>query len=116
MSEKQFVSTEMVGRVLVARLRCEKVADRETEVMQTEIGVAAPGAGWRVALDFREVRLLASVGLGGLITLGRACTSKGGKLAVFNMSGDILKVLKLTRLDKLIPVARDEGEAIKAVS
>ncbi len=116
MSTSTFVKTELDGGVVVARLLCEKVAERESQVLQAELSAAATPYQWRLALDCEEVMLLASVGLGMLVTLNKNCKAGGGKMAVFNLSKELMEVLKLTRLERVLVIAKDRATAVKAVS
>lgn len=116
MSTSTFIKTEMDSGVVVARLLCEKVAERESQVLQAELSAAATPHKWKLALDCAEVMLLASVGLGMLVTLNKNAKAGGGKLAVFNLSKELMEVLKLTRLERVLLIAKDRAAAIKAVA
>lgn len=114
--DSTFVSTEIVNGHLVARLKCEKVAERESAIISGELGGEAAKHAWRVALDMGEVTLLASVGLGSLVTLNKNCKANGGRLVVFGLTGDLADVLKITRLDRVITIVKDREAAVKALA
>lgn len=114
--ESTYLKLEHVGTALIGRLKCEKLAERESNVMNTEIAGHAQESSWKVALDLEEVMLVASVGLGALVTLNKNCKANNGKLVVFNMAEEILESLKLSRLDRIITIVADQAAALKALA
>jgi anti-sigma B factor antagonist len=103
------------GRYAVGRVLCPSVSQRESQVIETELSAAGPGATWKLVLDCRDVGMLSSVGLGMLITMHKKCSDGKGKFAIFGLSKDINDLLKITKLDKLIHVTVDEAAAIAKV-
>ena len=55
-----------------------------------------------VRLDFSDVDLFTSEGLGRLITLHRKLQAKKGRLVLCNIKQDVRDVFKITKLDKLL--------------
>lgn len=115
MSTSSYVTREPAGAASALVVHCTKVGDHEARVLQAELASAA-APGWRVVLDLSGVELLASAGLGVLVTLNQQCQKNGGKLAVHGINDEIMGVLKLTRLNKLISITSDRASAVKAVS
>lgn len=113
MGEATFVSIDSEGPVLVARVACPHVGERESGVIQDDIFVRLDSGGAGVALDLEEVRMMSSVGLGMLITLTKRCASGGGKLAIFGMSPELHKLIKLTKLERILTIVDDQMKAIK---
>lgn len=112
-----FLETEKQGRVTVARILRERVADHESQVLLPEV-LAAAGAGGpafpiRLVLDLSQVELLASAGLGLLITLNKRARESGGQMVVTGLSTGILEAMKLTRLDRLLRVEPTVEGAVK---
>jgi anti-anti-sigma factor len=114
--QSTFLSTEVVQGKLIARLLCEKVAERESSIITGELTPMLAGHGWRVAIDMSEVMLLASVGLGALVTLNKSCKANSGRLAVYSVAAEIMEVMKITRLDKILSICPDRDSAIKALA
>lgn len=110
------VYMELVGGAAVGRIVCPAVSTREAPIVQEEASAFASQFGWKLALDFSNVTLLSSVGLGILITLTKRCKEGGGRLALFGLSRDLVALVKLTKLDKLLAIADDEAGAIKLVT
>lgn len=116
MSRSTFLHTEPVGDAIVAKILCEQIGDRETQIIQDEMAAAAAPAGWRVAIDLSKVVFLPSAGLGMLVAIHNSAKSSKGKVAVFGVADDLMKMLKITHLDKLFSIKPDREAAIKAVS
>ena len=114
--QSTYVSCELVGNAVVAKVLVEKIAERESQVIQAELAQAAAPFGWRLALDASQLTMLPSVGLGALVNLNKTAKSNGGKLAIFNLASEILEVMKLTRLDRVVTIVKDRDAALKAVS
>lgn len=109
----QFVSMEPTGVATIARVVPSKVTEREAGIIQEEVQAAGPDAAWRFACDLQAVSLLASAGLGALLTLNKACKAGGGQLVVFGLSDDILGMMKIARLDKVLTIKPDRDSALK---
>ena len=77
---------------------------------------AIEAAAQSLLLDMGEVRFMASAGIGALLELRKLATGAGGKLVVFNLSDELLEVLKLTNLDRIFVIAKDEAKALKSVA
>lgn len=114
--QSTFVTSKLHGPAVIVKVERERVGEHEAPVIQNEVAAAAGPHGWRVALDLSMVTLLASAGLGALITLNKKCKAGGGKLALFGISEDIMAVMKLTKLNTLLTILPDQTAAVKAVS
>ena len=100
--------------VLVITLKCEKISEYEATIVENEIKSLAPGFHWKLALDFTRVQLLASVGLGMLVSLNRATKTGKGKLALFAMNANLRGLMKITRLDTGLTITADRPSAVKS--
>lgn len=114
MFDSQHIKAEADRGVLVIVIKTEKIAEYEATIIQNEIGNLAKGMGWKVALDFAAVGLIASVGLGMLVTLNRNARASKGKIAIFRMNDSIRSVMKMTRLDTGFVIVGDRDAAVKA--
>jgi len=102
--------------VLVIRLKCEKIAEYEATIVETEINGLCPGFHHKIALDFTQVQMLASVGLGMLTSLNRVCRTNKGKLALFALNDNLRHLMRLTRLDSAFIIVPDRAAAVKAIT
>lgn len=116
MPETRSIKSEAVGQAVAAQVLLEKITDRETPGILSDLLDAARTSNWRVALDLSKVLLLTSAGLGALIDLNKKCAAGGGKLILHGLSNEILEVMKLTKLNKLLHIAASRDEAIKKAS
>jgi anti-sigma B factor antagonist len=66
----------------------------------------------RVVLDFTPVRQLASQAIGIIVSLHKKTAAvKGGKLVLCGLSPQLLQLLKITRIDRLLKIVKDQKEA-----
>lgn len=105
----------MSGPIAVARVTCPSVGQREAPIIQDEIVGAAGKAAWRIIIDFSGVTMLGSMGIGMLVTLQRQARDKGGKLAMYGLNDDLMGTIRLTKLDKVLPIVDDKAKALKKV-
>lgn len=70
------------------------------------------GSKQKVIVDLGKVTFLASIGIRVLVKTARALANKGGRLIVYNLSEQSIKVLRATGIDAIIPIAADEAAAI----
>jgi anti-sigma B factor antagonist len=104
--------------LLIAHVTVEKVGARESQIIEQELRAAAGGGAakkWRIVLDLKDVTLLASMGLGMLVSMHKLCATQGGRLVVCGLRDDILQLMKLTHLDRILKIAPDREAAIKLV-
>jgi anti-anti-sigma factor len=113
--QSSFVAVRPVGRAAVAQVLREKVSEHEAEIVKNEALAAAAGSGHRLVIDLSEVRLLTSAGIGALIMIDRECRTKGGKVAIFGLTDELMGLLKMTKLDRVFAIRKDEAGAVIAV-
>ncbi len=100
---------------IVAHVTSEKVGARESQIIEQELRAAAPGKKWKMVLDLTEVTMLASMGLGMLVSMHKLCVAQGGKLVVCGLKDDILQLMKITHLERILKIAADRETAVKMV-
>lgn len=115
MSDTSFCKLETVSAVLVATLLREKVGEYESPIVRAEVEAAAGAARWRVVLDLSEVQMVASAGLGMLVTLNNAAKKGGGKLALCKLEPTLRQVFEMTKLHRVLTLCDTREQAIKAV-
>lgn len=109
--------TTRIGAIVNAELKTETVSETESRILLDELaGVCREADLCRLVIDMQHVTVLTSAGIGLLVTLHKRLTSVGGALAIYGLSDDITHLMKLTRMDRLFPIAADRAAAIKAVS
>lgn len=113
--EASMVLVSSEGGVAVAKLLAPSISQRESPIIQAEVTKAAERSGWKLVLDFTDVTMLGSMGLGMLITMTKQCQTGGGKMAMFGMSKPLNDLVRLTKLDRLLQIAPDKAGAIAKV-
>ncbi|HMQ14725.1 MAG TPA: STAS domain-containing protein [Phycisphaerae bacterium] len=69
----------------------------------------------RVVLDLAGVRFIASQGLGLLLTMRRKAEKSATRLLLAGVQPELMRVLRVTGLDKLLPVFPTTDEAIASL-
>ena len=59
--------------------------------------------------------MLASAGIGSLISLHHACAKAGGRLVICALDPQIAQMLKLTRMDKMLTIVESRDAAAQAL-
>ena len=67
----------------------------------------------RIILDFSAVKFLSSQMLGVLISLQKKAKAIKGRVVLSGLRPELMKVFKITKLDKLLEFASDEADALK---
>ena len=70
----------------------------------------------QIILDFQKVQFMSSSMLGKLVQIHKKCKEYKAKLKLCSIDPEILKVFKMTKLDKLFDIEADEVAARKAFS
>jgi N-acetylglucosaminyldiphosphoundecaprenol N-acetyl-beta-D-mannosaminyltransferase len=87
--------------------------DASTAPAMQEEALAALAPHTRVILDFAQTTFLASAGMAAMILLNRRAQAAGGELRMAGCAGDVLRTLKLTRLDAALALFADVDAARK---
>lgn len=69
----------------------------------------------QLILDLGDVEFVDSSGLGGIIATMMVLRPQG-RLLVCNASENVLALFRLTRMDRIIPVLADAGEALRSLT
>lgn len=81
-----------------------------------KVEAAAPEPGKpNVVIECSEVSFIDSTGLGLFIRSFRLCKQNGGAFVVLAPSEAVAKMLTVMRLDRLIPIAKTEGEILPLI-
>ncbi|HMN40093.1 MAG TPA: STAS domain-containing protein [Phycisphaerales bacterium] len=115
MSEASYIQVLPHTSCLLGHVTAEKVGARESQIIEQELRASAPGKKWKIVLDLNEVTVLASMGLGMLVSLHKTCSQEGGRLVVCGLREDIVQVMKITHLDRILKVAKDREAGLKIV-
>lgn len=73
------------------------------------------GSRRAVVIDLAAVEFMASMGLRSLVVCAKSIISKRGKVVLLAPQPGVEEVITVSGIDDLIPIYRDEAEAISAV-
>lgn len=76
--------------------------------------VSDAGLACTVIVDLGQVGWLSSLELGSLLDAGRQCRRNDTHLVLVNVSGRVMRLLRLYRLDRHLTVVSDRGELVNA--
>ncbi|MBY0307372.1 MAG: hypothetical protein K2Q09_01390 [Phycisphaerales bacterium] len=115
MVQSAHVTSTIVSGAPVAVLTTEKVGDYECHAIEVDLTRLGNDHRQRYAVDFSQVRLLSSVGIGLLLKLNKLAAQHkpSGKVVFFSFDPQILKLIHMTRLDKGLTIAKDLDAALK---
>lgn len=121
MADAAFLKTEEVSpkpgakHATVAVIVCNSVGQRETTVLTAELVAAGEKTNWRLAVDFSNVGMITSVGIGMLVTLHNRTKAAKGCLVFFGVRKELMELLRLTRLDRMFSFAADRPAALASM-
>ena len=110
---KTEVKTESKAEAEVIVIAMPRRLDASTAPAMQEACTAALAPRTRLILDFSQTTFLASAGMAAMIVLHRQAQKIGGELRVACCTGDVLRTLKLTRLDAALSLFADVDAAKK---
>ncbi|MBF8983812.1 STAS domain-containing protein [Lutibacter sp. B2] len=84
----------------------ENFAVDEVEDLREKINHLISEGEKDFVLDFSSCKFIDSTGLGVLIAVYKKCTGFNGSLKLHSMNPQVMKVFKLTRLDKIFDIQK----------
>ncbi len=112
-SRQLLVNVEPIGDVTVVAAEGEVDVASVAALRERLVELAVEGRV-HVVLDLNGVSFLDSMGLGAIIATRRKFKSLGGQLVLACSAPVILKLLRLTSLDKVVPLYATVDEALAA--
>ena len=89
--------------VTIVELDATRLDAARADAFRVEMRRLIDAGARRIALDFRRVEFMDSTGLGALVGCLRYM-GEGGTIEIHRPSRRVLKVLKLTRMDRVFPL------------
>lgn len=105
---------EFHGAVVVATLADEKILD-DSQIQALEgsfMPLIEQNDRLQLIVDFSNVKFLTSSVLGLLIRISKKIYEKEGKLRLCAIDPKIMEVFRITRLDKIFEIYRDQDDAM----
>lgn len=101
------------GITVVSLLESKIVSEEAIQELGQQLYQLVESGGHRnLLLDFREVQYLSSAALGKLIQLKKKLGPVTGKLKLCSISPDLLEVFRITRLDTVFEIYKDQETAL----
>lgn len=108
--------TEFADQGAIVRVTSHKLHEHESALLIAEMKAYLDASDRNlIAADFEQVEFISSAALGAMVTMNTELAKRGGRLVMLNLSDDAMQVIKLTKLDKLIPIAKDLNGAQKTL-
>lgn len=108
--------TEFADQGAIVRVTSHKLHEHESSMLIAEMRAYLDlSERTLIAADFAQVEFISSAALGAMVTMNTELAKRGGRLVMLNLSDDAMQVIKLTKLDKLIPIAKDLDRAQKTL-
>jgi anti-sigma B factor antagonist len=103
--------TSMRGVALVF-LGMAEVRERQADLIQDKLTTVAERSRGRVAVSLAEVTALTSAGINALVAVHNRCTGLGGRLVLFAVPEEIVRMIRVTGLDRALAIAGNASEAV----
>jgi len=110
------VIVEYIGDAVVATLADEKILE-ETDIQQLEqtlMPLVEQDGAVNIVIDFSNVKFLSSSVLGLLIRVSKKVYENGGQMRLCNIDPKILKIFKITRLDRVFEIHKELASALES--
>jgi anti-anti-sigma factor len=116
--ESLFVEFSNDGDALVATVFLANIGQRESKIIamsvQDALGTSKPGLKYLV-IDMGTVTFMNSMGIGMLIDARSRAAGMKMKTVLSNVGDDMLKLLKMVRLDKVFTLCQNDKQLKKAL-
>lgn len=115
MGEADLIVQNISG-VTVANLGGSSILDGQTieSLSRKLFDLVDNQAHRKILLDFSQVKFLSSMMLGVLIRLQKRAAGINGRIAIYGLRPDLMKIFQITRLDKLFDFYDDEEKALNS--
>ena len=112
--EDGLISVASLGDVAVVFVQCTALRERQAQVVQEKLTAVAERCRGRIAASLAAVQVMTSAGVNALLAVHLRCETLGGRLALFALSEDLARMLRVTKLDRKLIIAATAHEAVRA--
>ncbi len=112
------INIEHKGEILAVYFTDGKILDSQRiEQVGRELQEAVPMATHKkMLLNFRGVSFMSSAMITKLVMLNKACKAQGVELKFCEVSANVMEVFKITNLNKLFDIQKEEPKRSKALA
>jgi len=113
-----YFKTEKEGAATIITFQTPSLMKQgDLERIGVQLNNAVDEGSHRLVLDFSNVEFISSQAIGLLLATHKKLNQiHNAKLALCGLSPSLLQLLKITRLDKVLPMRDSRNAAVKAVS
>lgn len=115
LAESTHASVVDASGVAVATILCERYSEHESKPIEHDLLDAAAKCAHKLVIDMSKVAMLASAGIGSLISIHQACAKAGGKLVICDLDPNIAQLMAMTRMDKMLNIVDSRAAATQAI-
>ncbi len=108
-----FVETK-INSVMVLTIKGNLVQKDETDKLQEKILGLLKKDRKNIVIDLKQVSMITSLGIGGLIRALRTVREKDGDLKLSAVNASVRKVFTITKLEEIIEILDTSDEAVKS--
>ncbi len=108
-----FVETK-INSVMVLTIKGNLVQKDETDKLQEKILGLLKKDRKNFVIDLKQVSMITSLGIGGLIRALRTVREKDGDLKLSAVNASVRKVFTITKLEEIIEILDTSDEAVKS--
>ncbi|MCB2191500.1 MAG: STAS domain-containing protein [Deltaproteobacteria bacterium] len=110
------VEEKLIGNVLVVRLQNNYLDASVARPLKKRLHECTIDGCAKLVLDLEKVDFMDSSGLTVLISALKALRENGGQLVLSGVGPELTSLFQLTRLDKVLQVYANTGQAVRALS
>ena len=105
------IKVEEIDSIIILRL-LGRIDASSSAILQDKMKVLINENRYVILLDFSNIDYLSSAGLRVLLSFTKKCREAKGRLGIFNISDDVMEVIKLTGFDKILNIYKKEKDAL----
>ena len=90
-------------------------ASNALELKQVFLGFKEENNPKNLVLNLSEVKYIDSSGLSAILVANKVCSEAGGIMVLCGVSEHVMKLVKISQLDKILDILPTEEEAVDAV-
>jgi len=102
------------GQVVLVQVKEERLDAHNSEQLKQELGRLFEEGKTKVVVDLKEVRFIASSGLGALVSGFKNASSRQAGLKLSSLQSQVKSMFELTRLHRVFDIYTTVDEAIEA--
>jgi anti-anti-sigma factor len=106
------ISCQIEGDIAILRILEKKLEYPKTVVLKSYLTRLLEEGHTKLALDMKKVVTLDSFGLAVIVALMKECQAKQGALCLFGLNDFNMKLIEMTKLDKLLNIFATEQLAV----